>query len=165
MQLKHGAALVALVAVSAVSVAGRAETPEQWIELGARVHGGFGAFIPAGIRIGLDALERLKAERRGVTVTFYSGEKAPCPCIADGVMLATQASPGQGTLRVAAEKAPPGLLAVVVIRDRNSGAGLRYGVSDSWMAKIVDWNRTLDPAGRYLAAMSAPGLFEVADVP
>ena len=165
MQLKHGAALVALVAVSAVSVAGRAETPEQWIELGARVHGGFGAFIPAGIRIGLDALERLKAERRGVTVTFYSGEKAPCPCIADGVMLATQASPGQGTLQVAAEKAPPGLLAVVVIRDRKTGAGLRYGVSDNWMAKIVDWNRTLDPAGRYQADMSAPGLFEVADAP
>jgi len=165
MQLKRGVALVALAAVSVVSDAGRAETPEQWIELGVRVHGGFGAFIPAGIRIGLDALERLKAERRGVTVTFYSGEKAPCPCIADGVMLATQASPGQGTLRVAAEKAPPGLLAVVVIRDRNSGAGLRYGVSDSWMAKIVDWNRTLDPAGRYQAAMSAPGLFEVADAP
>jgi formylmethanofuran dehydrogenase subunit E len=165
MQLKHGVALVALVAVSAVSGAGRAETPEQWIELGARVHGGFGAFIPAGIRIGLDALERLKAERRGVTVIVYSGEKAPCPCIADGVMLATQASPGQGTLQVAAEKAPPGLLAVVVIRDRKTGAGLRYGVSDGWMAKIVDWNRTLDPAGRYQAAMSAPGLFEVADAP
>jgi formylmethanofuran dehydrogenase subunit E len=165
MRLKRGAALVALVAVAAVSGAGRAETPEQWIELGARVHGGFGAFIPAGIRIGLDALERLKAERRSVTVTFYSGEKAPCPCIADGVMLATQASPGQGTLQVAAEKAPPGLLAVVVIRDRKTGAGLRYGVSDAWMAKIAEWNKTLDPAGRYQAAMSAPGLFEVADAP
>jgi hypothetical protein len=89
----------------------------------------------------------------------------PCPCIADGVMLATQASPGQGTLQVAAEKAPPGLLAVVVIRDRKTGAGLRYGVADTWMARIVDWNRTLDPAGRYQAAMSAPGLFEVADAP
>jgi hypothetical protein len=153
MQLKRSAAFAVLVAVSAVSGAGRAETPEQWIE------------IPAGIRIGLDALERLKAERRGVTVTFYSGEKAPCPCIADGVMLATQASPGQGTLQVAAEKAPPGLLAVVVIRDRKTGAGLRYSVADTWVAKIVDWNRTLDPAGRYQAAMSAPGLLEVADAP
>jgi formylmethanofuran dehydrogenase subunit E len=165
MQLKWSAAFAVLVAVPAVSSAGRAETPEQWIELGARVHGGFGAFIPAGIRIGLDALERLKAERRGVTVTFYSGEKAPCPCIADGVMLATQASPGQGTLQVAAEKAPLGLLAVVVIRDRKTGAGLRYGVSDAWMTKIAEWNRTLDPAGRYQAAMSALGLFEVADAP
>jgi hypothetical protein len=41
----------------------RAETPQEWIELGARVHGGFGAFIPLGIRIGLDALARLDASR------------------------------------------------------------------------------------------------------
>lgn len=120
------------------------------------------SFQPAS-RIGLDALECLKVER--VTVTFYSGEKAPCPCIADGVMLATQASPGQGTLQVAAEKAPPALLAVVVIRDRKTGAGVRYAVADEWMAKIVDWNKNLDPAGRHQAAMSAPGLFEVATAP
>ena len=128
------------------------------------IHGGFGAFIPAGIRIGLDALERLKAEPRGVTVTFYSGEKSPCPCIADGVMLATQASPGQGTLQVAAEKAPDGLLAVVVVRDRKSGASVRYTIADEWMARIADWNKTLDPAGRYHAVMAAPGLFQVAPV-
>jgi formylmethanofuran dehydrogenase subunit E len=136
-----------------------AETPEDWIKLGARVHGGFGAFIPAGIRIGLDALERLKVEPRGVTVTFYSGERASYPCIADGVMLATQASPGQGSLQVAAEKAPAGLLAVVVVRDKKSGAGVRYAVKDEWLAKIVD------PAGRYQAAMSAPELFEVTPAP
>ena len=165
MHLKRSAAFAVLVAVSAVSGAGRAETPEQWIELGARVHGGFGAFIPAGIRIGLDALERLKAERRGVTVTFYSGETSPCPCIADGVMLATQASPGQGTLQVAAEKAPPGTLAVVIVRDRKTGAGVRYSISDAWMARIAVWNKTLDPAGRYAAVMGAPGLFDVAAMP
>ena len=165
MKVKRGVALVALCAVSVLAPAARAETPEQWIELGTRVHGGFGAFIPAGIRIGLDALARLKAERRGVSVTFYSGEKSPCPCIADGVMLATQASPGQGTLQVAAEKAPAGLLAVVVVRDRKTGAAVRYAVADSFMAKVVDWNRTLDPAGRYQAVMSAPGLFEVVNLP
>ena len=165
MKIKWGVAIVAIAGASMLACTGRAETLEQWIELGARVHGGFGAFIPAGIRIGLDALERLKAERRGVTVTFYSGEKAPCPCIADGVMLATQASPGQGTLQVTAEKAPSGLLAVVVIRDRKTGAGVRYTVADEWMAKIVDWNKNLDPAGRYQAAMSAPGLFEAAAAP
>src|SRR5262247_874432 len=118
-----------------LSLPAQAETPTEWIELGARVHGAFGAFIPIGIRIGLDAKERIKAEPRGLAVTYYTGEKAPCPCIADGVMLATQASPGQGTLQVAAEKAPPGLLAVVVIRDRKTGAGLRYSVADTWMAK------------------------------
>jgi hypothetical protein len=81
-------------AVILISLPAQAETPAQWIDLGARVHGGFGAFIPIGIRIGLDAKERIKAEPRGLVVTYYTGEKAPCPCIADGVMLATNASPG-----------------------------------------------------------------------
>lgn len=80
------------------------ETREQWIELGARIHGAFGAFIPVGIRIGLDAREKLKADPRGLSVTFYNGEKPPCPCVADGVMIATQASPGQGTLQISPER-------------------------------------------------------------
>src|SRR5437868_4351033 len=84
------------------------ETRQEWIELGARVHGAFGAFIPVGIRIGLDAKERLKADPRGLSVTFYNGEKPPCPCVADGVMIATQASPGQGTLQISPERAAPG---------------------------------------------------------
>jgi hypothetical protein len=42
-------------ALMLLSVPAQAETPAQWIELGARVHGAFGAFIPIGIRIGLDA--------------------------------------------------------------------------------------------------------------
>ena|SRR5262249_15458925 len=79
-------------AVILVALPARAETPAQWIDLGARVHGAFGAFIPIGIRIGLDAKERIEAEPRGLAVTYYTGEKAPCPCIADGVMLATNAS-------------------------------------------------------------------------
>ena len=165
MKLASCVAFLGIVGGSLALTVGHAETPEEWIKLGARVHGGFGAFIPAGIRIGLDALERLKADPRGVTVTFYTGEKAPCPCIADGVMLATQASPGQGTLQVAGEKAPPGLLAMVIVRDRKGGAGVRYSISDQWMAKIADWNKTLDPAGRYAAVMEAPGLFDVAVVP
>jgi hypothetical protein len=90
-------------------LAGTGGNPGPWIDLGARVHGGFGAFIPIGIRIGLDAKERIKAEPRGLVVTYYTGEKAPCPCIADGVMLATGASPGQGTLLISSEKTPPRL--------------------------------------------------------
>src|SRR4029077_17436393 len=132
--MRGSVAVLALLAF-VVAATGRAETPAEWIALGERIHGGFGAFIPAGIRIGLDALQRLKAQPRGVTVTFYSGEKAPCPCIADGVMLATQASPGQGNLQIAREKAPAGMLAVVIVRDKKSGAGVRYTVSDEWMTK------------------------------
>jgi formylmethanofuran dehydrogenase subunit E len=105
-------------AVIFLSLPAQAETPAQWIELGTRVHGGFGAFIPIGIRIGLDAKGRIKAEPRGLVVTYSSGEKAPCPCIADGVMLATNTSPGQGTLLIAPEKALAGVLAVIVVRNR-----------------------------------------------
>jgi hypothetical protein len=32
--------------VSAIAGPLRAETPEEWIALGARVHGGFGAYLP-----------------------------------------------------------------------------------------------------------------------
>jgi hypothetical protein len=79
-------------AVILLSLPAQAETAAQWIELGARVHGAFGAFIPIGIRIGLDAKEHIKAEPRGLTVTYYTGEKAPCPCIAAG----NRCEPGSG---------------------------------------------------------------------
>ena len=47
-------AVLALLAISGASATStRAETPEEWVQLGARVHGGFGSFIPVGIRIGL----------------------------------------------------------------------------------------------------------------
>ena len=150
-----------LVALLAFAAPARAETPEEWINLGTRIHGGFGPLIPIGIRIGLDLLTRLKAEPRTVAVTYYSGEKAPCPCIADGVMIATQASPGQGTLQVMAEKAPPGVLASIVVRERKGSARVRYTVKDEWLPKIVEWITTLDPMGRYQAVMAADGLFEV----
>src|SRR5260370_13220664 len=125
-----------------LSLPTQAETLTEWIELGARVHGAFGAFIPIGIRIGLDAKERIQAEPRGLTVTYYTGEKAPCPCIADGVMLATNASPGQGTLVIAPEKAPTGMLAVVVVRNRKTGEGFRYTVSATGFPNLIECNKT-----------------------
>src|SRR5437868_8855109 len=88
----------------------QAQTREEWIALGERVHGGFGALIPLGIRIGLDALEKLDAKPREVTVTYFDGEGAPCPCVVDGIMIATAASPGQKTLRMSPESAPSGLM-------------------------------------------------------
>ena len=142
----------------------RSETREQWIELGARVHGAFGAFIPVGIRIGLDAKERLRADPRGLSVTYYNGEKPPCPCVADGVMIATQASPGQGTLQIAPEKAPAGIMAAIVIRNRKTGEGLKYSIADQWLPTILSWNK-LDPAARFDAAMTAEHLFQSELVP
>jgi hypothetical protein len=135
------------------------ETREQWIELGARIHGAFGAFIPVGIRIGLDAREKLKADPRGLSVIYYNGEKPPCPCVADGVMIATQASPGQGTLQISPERAPPGIMAVIVIRNRKTGQGLKYTIADEWLPTILGWNK-FDPPARFDAAVFAEGLFK-----
>ena len=142
------------------AVASRAETPDEWVQLGTRIHGFFGGFIPAGIRIGMDAKERLKADPRGLTILYYQGEKAPCPCVVDGVMLATQASPGQGTEQVSTEKAPPGLMAVVIIRNRKTGEGLRYTIADEWLPKMLAWNK-LPALDRFNYAMQAEGLFKV----
>jgi formylmethanofuran dehydrogenase subunit E len=155
--------VVLLLPLTGLSPA-RSETTEQWLELGARVHGAFGAFIPVGIRIGLDAKEKLKADARGLSVIFYNGEKPPCPCVADGVMIATQASPGQGTLQVAAEKAPPGIMAMIIIRNRKTGEGLKYTISDEWLPKILGWNKS-EPSGRFDAAMAAEGLFKSEPAP
>ncbi len=41
--------LCAVLLLSCVSASAQAETPEEWVKLGARVHGGFGSFIPVGI--------------------------------------------------------------------------------------------------------------------
>ena len=119
----------------------RAETAEDWVKILSRLHGGFGSFLPVGIRIGEDAMKRLDAKPRELTVLFYQGEGTPCPCSADGVMLAVYASPGQGTLQIAQEKSPPGTFAVVVIKPRKGGAGLKYIVPMSLMPKLVEINR------------------------
>jgi len=141
-----------------------AETPEEWITLGTRVHGFFGGFIPAGIRIGLDAMDRLQAQPRELSVVYYQGEKAPCPCMLDGIMLAVGASPGQGTAKVADAKAPAGALAVIVVTHRKTGATVRYTVADAWLPKMLAWNKE-EPLQRYAAAMAAPGLFTVEPAP
>ena len=57
------APIIRLVAVALSAIlfgfgSASAETPDEWVALGTRVHGGFGAFIPLGIKIGEDAVER-----------------------------------------------------------------------------------------------------------
>jgi formylmethanofuran dehydrogenase subunit E len=153
---------LALLAASAIITA-RAETPEEWVTLGARVHGAFGAYIPVGIRIGLDALQRLDAKPREVTVLYFDSDKAPCSCFADGIALATVATFGARTMQLAPEKAPEGAMAVVVVRNKKTGAAVKYTVPDSWIPKLAEWNRTRDPRGRYDEVMKAENLFTVAE--
>jgi len=159
--------LLAVAVFSAISCSAPAwaETPEQWIALGTRVHGFFGSYIPVGIRIGLDALKRLDAEPRGVTVVYYSGPKSPCPCPADGITIATVASVGQGTLRVAAEKAPADAMGIAIIRSKATGAGLKYTIAASWLPRLDAINKNHDALGRFNAVMNAPDLFTVEPLP
>ena len=161
IKIKRCLLSVALLASSIVSSA-RAETPEEWVTLLTRVHGGFGSFLPVGIEIGEDAMKRLNAKPRELSVMFYQGQGTPCPCAADGIMLAVYASPGQGTLRIAPEKSPPGTFAVAVVRPRKGGPGLKYTVSMAIMPKLDEINRTVqNPLGRYKAVMALPNVFSV----
>ena len=133
-----------------------ADTPEEWVELGQRVHGGFGSYIALGVRIGLDARERLQAEPRELAVTYYSGAIAPCPCVVDGIMIATVATPGQGSLQVADRHSPPDTFGVAEIRHRGTGATVRYIIPASAKPLLDEWNATLNAAGRYDAVMGEP---------
>ena len=126
---------------------------------------GFGAFIPLGIRIGQDAVERLNAKPRELAVTYYDSDASPCACFADGIALATLASVGQRSLVIANEKAPAGMIAVAIVRPRKGGAGLKYSIPASALAKLGPMNANLDPRGRYDAVMAAEGLFQVEPIP
>ena len=157
--------VLAILLLAFAGSSAKAETPEEWIVLGSRVHGGFGSFIPLGIKIGLDAVERLKAQPRELSVTYYDSDKSPCACFADGIAIATYASVGQRTLTIAQDKAPEGAIAVAEIRPRKGGAGLRYTILASALAKLGPMNQSLDPRGRYDAVMKENGLFLVEPVP
>ena len=141
----------------ALPMASHAQSPEEWIKLGEAVHGGFGTLIPLGIRIGLDARERLKAGPRELDVTYYDGDGTPCACVVDGILIATSATPGQGTLRVVGGKAAQGFMGEAVILNRKSGTRLRYRVSAAAYAQVLAWNKSHGTAReRYDVVMQAP---------
>jgi hypothetical protein len=80
--------------------------------------------------------------------------------VADGIAIATVASVGRRTLMIAPEKAPAGAIAVAVIRSKQTGAAIRYTIADGLLSKLAEWNRTLDPHGRYDAVMNTERLLE-----
>lgn len=165
MLRRRRVALASILIVLSMVAPVSAETPEEWVKLLARVHGGFGSFLPIGIKIGDDAMKRFGAKPRELSVLFFQGEGTPCPCAADGVMLAVYASPGQGTLQVAPERSPADTFAVVVIRPRKGGAGFKYTVPKSIMSKLDEINKTIqDPLGRYAAVMALPDIFSIEPV-
>ena len=128
---------------------------DQLISLGARIHGAFGSLIAVGIRIGDDARQKLKAAPRDLDVTYYSGKAAPCPCVVDGIMIATYASPGQHTLRVANEPAAGGQFGRVVIVHKPTNRSLEYTIPQTAAAVFMTANRGT-PLERWNSIMSLP---------
>lgn len=159
----------AILTAAALSIAclgpAHAQTPDEWIALGTKVHGGFGSFIPLGIKIGIDAAQRLKAKPRELSVVYYDSKQSPCACFADGIAIATTTSVGQRSLMIAPEAAPDGAAAVAVLRPRSGGPGFRYTIPLASLDRLRPMNQTLDPRGRYDAVMAAENLFTVEPAP
>ncbi len=134
----------------------RAETPEEWVRLGRRVHGGFGTYVVVGIRIGLDAMKRLEASPRDLDVTYQEGLLSPCPCVVDGIMIATVSTPGQNSLRVLQRRSDPNTFGVAIITNKKTGQALRYTLPNSVRSQLDSWNQSLTERERYDAVMKAP---------
>ncbi|BAY63506.1 hypothetical protein NIES25_68770 (plasmid) [Nostoc linckia NIES-25] len=145
------------------SVPAKAETPEEWIALGRRVHGGFGSYIALGIRIGLDAMQRLDAKPRDLDITYLDGANAPCPCVADGIMIATVATPGQNSLRILPSKSDFSNFGIVLINNKKNRKSLRYVIPATASSLLNKWNQELNERQRYDAVMntSSESLFNV----
>ncbi len=144
-----------------------AETPEEWIKLGGRVHGGFGSYIALGIRIGLDAMKRLDAQPRDLKVTYQDGQNSPCPCVVDGIMIATVATPGQNSLQVLPSSKDSNIFGMATIEHKKTGKSLRYVIPSSTRSLLDRWNQDLKERQRYDAVMdaTASSLFNVTAKP
>ncbi len=161
---RHYATVLLFASILATPALGHPHSPfddrskgnrDSFMALGEAVHGGFGPLIAVGIRLGDDAMKQLGAGPRQLDVTYFAGKAAPCPCVADGIMLVTTASPGQGTLRVSAEAAPEGMHGRVVIRHPRSGRALEYVIPASIESLVNEASRG-DPDRRWTLIMDAP---------
>jgi formylmethanofuran dehydrogenase subunit E len=142
------------------------DTRAELIAAGARVHGGFGTLIALGIRIGTEARERLGAGPRELDVTYIDSPQAPCACVADGIMVATSASPGQRSLRIAPEPAGEGLLARAVIRHKPTGRAVEATIPLDVLAGMREVNgREVDVRWAYVMHADRGEHFTLTDLP
>lgn len=140
--------------MSAVSHAAPTETSEEWIALGKRIHGGFGSYIALGIRIGLDARQKLNAGPRELDVTYIDGESAPCACVADGLLISTDATPGQNSLRILNHKTSSAF-GIALIRHKKTLRAVRYVIPIS-ARPFLDAANTKPERERFDSITAAP---------
>ncbi len=100
-------------------------------------------------------MKALGAGPRQVDVTYFAGPTAPCPCVADGIMLVTASSPGQGTLRVSPEKAADGQHGRVLVAHRTSGRSIEYVIPSAVEALVKEALKG-GPERRWSVVMDAP---------
>jgi formylmethanofuran dehydrogenase subunit E len=152
-----------ILVLTACFQSARAQTPQQWVEWGDRVHGGFGSLIAYGIRIGLDSMQRLGAQRRELIVEYTDGPQSPCPCVLDGIAIAVSASLGQRTLTLDQGRTPAGLLGEVTITNRKTGRKVTYRLPQSALPLMQAINRDEKGVGRFEAVMKidASALYSV----
>lgn len=142
------------------------ETRAELIAAGARVHGGFGTLVALGIRIGNEAAERLGAGARELDVTYFDSGEAPCACVADGIMVATSASPGQRSLRVSPEPAGEGLLGRAVIRHKPTGRAVEAAIPLEVLPGMREVNdRAVDVRWAYVMHADRGEHFTLTDLP
>lgn len=144
----------------------QAQSDAEWTDWGARVHGGFGSLIAYGVVVGQDALQRLHAQRRELSVHYVDGPQTPCACVLDGVAIAVTASLGQRTLVLDEQRAEAGVLARIRFTRRDNGAALEYVLPQAMLARMVAINQEVPPARRLAVVRRLPvhDLFQVREV-
>ena len=157
--------MTALVGALTLAVPAHAQSDAQWTEWGARVHGGFGSLIAYGVVIGQDALQRLHAQRRELSVHYVDGPQTPCACVLDGVSVAVSASLGQRTLVLDEQRAEPGVLARIRFTRRDNGATVEYELPQAMLARMADHHeQQLDEHVSRLATLLEPAIMLVLGV-
>ena|GEM_PF-107899 len=81
---------------------------EEWrlVVLTSELHRHLGTWSILGAKMGLHARERWGVGRDALQVESYAGLRPPLSCVNDGLQVATGASLGRGTIRVADTDAP-----------------------------------------------------------
>lgn len=132
----------------------------RWIDLGAHVHGGFGSLIALGVRMGLEGAEAAGSPGRfQLEVSYQSSPEAPCPCVIDGLQVATRASLGQRNLTLDAAEPPADAFGVATFRNRTTGELWRATIPMSAWPVLRDANEGTTPQERWDIIMAADGLF------
>lgn len=125
----------------------------------AAIHGGAGPFAVAGYRMGARALTVLGRARGDfeLEVVHETPRQVQWSCIADGLQAATGTSAGKLNLRVIELDEER---TTSIVRDRQSGRGIRFRLTPSFLERWRDLPRErLPEAGRMVMNLEDDEIF------